>query len=138
MSDHAASSFIYSTLAGDATLNGLVGTKIYEAIAPPDAALPYVIFAEYSTREVLGMGANRLWADDMWIVRGVARQESYVTNPLKGIADRINALLHKSSGTDSYGTVWACVREERVRYPEIDEAGQQVRHLGGIYRIMAT
>lgn len=137
MSSQAGASFIYSVLANDATLGALVGTRVYEDIAPRDANLPYVVFQMYAPNDVVGVGANRLWTQDLWMIKVIARQLSY-KGDLQSAAKRVDALLHAADGSTVDGQVWACTREREVRYPETRDGGEQVRHLGGIYRILAS
>jgi hypothetical protein len=137
MSTQAGATFIYATLAADAALTAQVAGRIFEDVPLQDAPLPYVIFQSYAPTDVTSLGATRLWTNNLWIVKGVARTLQY-KGTVKTIADRIDAVLHAANGTTVDGTVWACTREREIRYPEQNEGGDQVRHLGGIYRIMAT
>lgn len=137
MSDFAGRVFIYSTLVADATMNGHVNGRIYEGIAPSSAAFPYVIFQEYAPNDVMGMGAVRLWRNDLWIVKVLDRTESFFGN-IKTIATRLDTVLHRGAGTNVEGVVWACTREQPLSQIESNEGGDQIRHLGGIYRILAT
>lgn len=56
---------IYSILAADVTVNGLVGTKIYPQVAPQSAALPMVVYEreESETYPVMGgtAGKQQTW-----------------------------------------------------------------------------
>lgn len=137
MSTQAGATFIYTTLAADSALNAVVTGRIYEDHAPDDAPLPFVIFQSYAPVDVTSLGAKRLWTNNLWIVKGIARTLEY-KGTLKTIADRIDAVLHAASGTTVDGSVWAVTREREIRYVERTEGGNQVRHLGGIYRVMAT
>ena len=54
-SAHAA---VYALLAGDATLAAIVGTRIYVARAPQDAALPYVVYEEAEAERVRSLSGD--------------------------------------------------------------------------------
>lgn len=138
MSAQADATFIYTILSADATLTGIVDTRIFEDTPPEEGIpLPYVIYQLYTPGDVMGVGAKRLWTNSLWTVKAIARQLSY-KGDLATAAGRIDALLHQAAGVTADGTVWASTREYELRYPEKTEANDQIRHLGGIYRIMAT
>lgn len=86
---------IYSLLSGDATLTGLVGSKIYPVKAPQKVNVPFVVFRENTTLPVN--------AKD-----GVASKElkqlqvdTYATSYLTAheIATAIRSILDNWSGT---------------------------------------
>jgi hypothetical protein len=74
----------------------------------------------------------------LYLVRGVAETQSYGP-PLATIAERIDALLHATpnGATNSYGIIWAAVSEQPYRLPETQN-GRNFRHLGRLFRIMAS
>jgi hypothetical protein len=135
---NAAEKWIYATLAADATLTGLVGTRIYRNRVPQDVTSPYpcVVFAYLSGRDRRGVGTWRAWSNTLYVVRGIDETENSL-GPLKTVADRIDAVLHGASGATSEGTVWAAVREEPYSLSEEGPGGRIFEHLGGIYRILA-
>lgn len=138
MSGQAGATFIATALKADAPLTAIVAGRVYEEMPPPgNSALPYVIFSLYAPGDVMGIGATRLWTNSLWTVKGVARTLSY-KGDLGAIAGRIDAVLHGAAGSTVDGIAWALWREREIRYPEQSDAGDQVRHLGGIYRVMAT
>lgn len=133
-----AKQWLRATLAADATLVALIGgagaPRIYDGPAPQDAVYPYVVFQPYTRgRDVSAIGEIRIWSELPYIVKAVHRAESYA-DPLKTIAERIDALLHRASGAVDGGQVIACVRTSPLEYPEV-KISVQHRHLGGIYRL---
>lgn len=127
--------WLYATLSADATLTGLVGTRIYLDQAPEGASFPFVVFQlQAAERDLVVIGGGRVWSSGLWLVRGVDKATSFTT--LKSIEARIDALLHAKSGSVTGGTVYECVREEPFRLTEVVDRVRYL-HLGGIYRIKA-
>ncbi len=131
-----ADQWLYATLHGDATIVAAVGDRIYADVAPLDAAYPFIVYNLRSAQDVAGVGAQRILSQLDYQVKAIAQGASY--QPIKAIAQRIDELLHRKSGTTTDGTVITAVRLEPVRYPETDaQSGVQYKHLGGIYRLQA-
>ncbi len=132
METHAAERWLGATLKADGQLAALVGTRIYNTRRPADAALPCVIFQlQTPGADFLGVGAVRIWTPLLYLVYGLAEQESYA-GVLASIAGRIDAVLHGQSGSNDAGTIWACVRQRPFRAPEVF-AGREYRKSGGFY-----
>lgn len=132
---NAADGWLYSVLSGDATLAGLVSTRVYGHIAPQEAAFPLVLFALQSSSDVQILGPNRIMTNMHYVVRGVTEGGSF-GGTLKTMAERIDAVLQAASGTVAAGQVFACVREQPFALVETVQ-GKQYRHLGGVYRLAA-
>jgi hypothetical protein len=126
--------WLYGVLSTDATLTGLVGSRIYSYVAPVNATYPLIIFQYQTGSDLMGVGPVRIWSDSVYVIKAINRMESYST--LKTIADRVDVLLHAESGSVTDGRVVGCVRERAYSMLELVDT-VQVRHLGGIYRIMA-
>lgn len=127
--------WLYATLSADAELVALVGSRIHAYEAPQGTAMPFVIYSYQGGHDVRGVGPGRIMVSALYQVKVVGQGTSVVG--LAPIADRLDALLQAASGTVTDGAVWACVREQPLAYPETDN-GVQYRHLGGLYRVMAT
>ena len=130
----AAERWLYATLTGDATLAGIVGTRVYGYIVPAGVPTPFVLW----TMPGAGNDRNtlngvRIWADMLYAVRLVDEVEDYI--PLEAGAAAIDAALHRASGSNVSGTIVSCVREAPFAMPELRESGPQLRHLGGLYRL---
>lgn len=132
----AAREWLYAKLAADATLTGIVGTRIYAELAPENATFPFVLVTEMSPgNDLRVVGTGRIWSEPLFLVQAVDQTASYTGN-IKTLATRIDAVLHGSSGPATDGTVWACVRERPFTMPETGPGGVQYRHLGGMYRVL--
>lgn len=127
--------WLNTVLAADTQLAAVVGTRIYADLAPDGAALPMVVYQMQSSRDLMALGSHRVWANTLYLVRGVAQTIAY-GGSLITIADRIDAALHAASGSTVEGVVYECVREGEFRLTETAN-GIQYRHLGGLYRILA-
>lgn len=125
--------WLHTTLSGDATLAGLVGTRIYDTIAPQNASVPLVVFQHQGSRDVRGATqATRVGTTGLWLVKAIAQGQSFA--PLETIEARIDALLHAASGSAASGTVIACTREAPFTLKE-EVDGVFFTHLGGLYRL---
>lgn len=137
-----AATWIYETLAGDATLVALIASApgrpgdpgIYDEKAEQGAAFPLVLFQDNNPEDVLGVGARRLMQSGEWLVRVVGQTRSYES--LVTIADRIDTLLHLQDGSVSGGAVEGCHRERPYRLA-YDVEGVEYREMGGFYYLYA-
>ncbi len=132
--------WLYGLLTADSELTTLVDSRVYSGAAPQGATLPYVIISHQSGRDVLGVGTTRIMSHLTYLVKAVGQCQSYVT--LEPIADAIDKTLHGASGevaglNGAGAELLACTRTMTVAYAELD-SGVQYRHLGGLYRIVAT
>src|SRR5690242_13267232 len=131
-----AETWIFQQLAGDSTLAALIGgathPRIYSDQAPQGAAYPYVAIAMLSDRSVLTQNGIRVMENIVYIVKAVEKTASYAD--ITSIANRLDALLHKQSGTVTGGLVLSCTRENIIRFPETKN-GVEYRHLGPQVRI---
>lgn len=129
-----ADEFLYNTLHGDAALMGLV-TNVYNSEGTQGIVIyPAVIFQFMSAVDYAAVGAARIWADMIYLVKVVGETADYAV--LGPAVARIDTLLHRASGTVADGTVWSCTREQPFRMPD-SLASKQYRHAGATYRIRA-
>lgn len=133
-----AANWIYGTLTADATIAGIVGTRVYRDFAPQGAAMPAIIYQFQSSEDLNTAGVNRIFTAHTVIVKAVDSTGSYGGN-LATLAGRIDALMHNVNarvtvGADS-GYVWAW-RIRPFNLAEVSD-GVQYRHFGGVYRVHA-
>lgn len=126
--------WLNDVLKADAALVAQVGTRIYDAVAPSGAAMPYVVYQYMAGRDIAGVGPHRIMTTFVYIVKVVKETNSFAS--LEAAANRIDAVLQAASGINVRGTVVACVREAPFEMVESLETGQY-RHLGGSYRFWA-
>lgn len=131
----AARQYLYGALHGDATLMALVHDVWPGGSAPEGTAFPFVVFQFMSGVPYAAVGAYRIWNNMVWLVKAVG--ETADISALDTIVARIDTLLQRGSGTPAAGTIWSCVQETTIEYPETI-SGKQYRHLGATYRLFAT
>lgn len=132
-------SWLYQTFANDATLQALtptIGTRIYLATAPVDAAYPFCTMQMLSGgNDLMGVGAVRIWANMLWLIKVITKGTS--TGAIEPIVNRIDALLHAKSGTVTNGVIHECVRERPFELPTVENGVAYVQ-LGAEWRIKAS
>ena len=130
----AVDEWLYQTLHGDVLLSSLAPGGVFADLAPPDSTLPAVVYSDQGGSDTVGVDATRILTSGLWLVRVIAETTSWQGN-LRAAADRVDAILHATSGAVSGVTVGKCFRESAHRL--VDTAhGRQYRHLGGFYRIV--
>jgi len=129
--------WLYTLLSCDTGLGGvntLVGGRIYAYQAPEGAVFPFVVYCRQAGHDVMGVGAARIMASEVYQVKVVGKAATVSFGTIKPIADRIDTLLQGASGTVVDGRVLSCVREQGISY--VENSGSDVySHLGGLYRI---
>lgn len=124
--------WLWGLLRYDATLQALVGSRVYADRAPLGATLPAVVFQQQAAVDVTtGPGVARIMTNTLYLVRGVAEGGSYT--PLLPVEARIDELLQGASGSPVGAQVLHCHREAPFRLVERTD-GIEIRHLGGLYR----
>ena len=93
---------LYGKLAGDTTLNALLGTpatgyshSIYFDEAPQIAGYPLVIFSRSSGVPTDTFGTPGAYETDVWLVKAVDR--SSTADTVEAIAARVQSLLNDAS-----------------------------------------
>ena len=116
--------WLYNTLTGDATLMAAV-TGVYADVAPPEADYPFVVTQAVAADDVLGVGSAYIMTTERYTVRVIGVD---TFSAIETAANRINTILHRTSGATATGSVLACVRESYDRITEVDG--------GKIYRVI--
>jgi hypothetical protein len=131
---------LYGKMAGDTTLNNLLGTpapgygkNIYHKSAPAGATFPYVVFEKQSGVPTEAFTRPSAFETDIWMIKAVDR--SSTADPAEAIADRLKALLNDSTLSISGGTLMYLRRQSDVEYPETVD-GMQYAHVGALYRLI--
>ena len=129
--------WLCSLLTGDAGTGGvktLTGGRIYAYQAPEGVAFPFVVYSRQAGHDVMGVGAARIMASEVYQVKVVGKGATVSFGTVKAIADRIDELLQGASGSVVDGQILSCVREQGISY--VENSGLDVySHLGGLYRI---
>jgi hypothetical protein len=121
---------IWSALAaGTALVAELGGTAIYQGLAPLEADPPFVEFHWQGGGDE-NLTPSRM-VNEVWTVKGVASTLAQAND----IADMVDALLNGATLTAAGWVNFWTAREGSMRYVEVDEEGEIVYHVGGMYRV---
>lgn len=128
--------WLTGVLSTNTALMTLASGVLVGTLAPVgNLHLPAVVFHNASTRDVLTGTGDLVDVSSLYLVKFVAATSSWA-DVLPG-AKLIHQLLQKANVTFPSGGNLTCVRENIHQVPE-EVAGQQYRHLGGVYRIRAS
>ena len=139
-------SWIASTLAANATITSLAGSRIYLEAAPTTVEVyPFIVYQMETAEDLRVVNGFRVWTDTVYIVKAIAQTSTYTD--MVDIGAAIDAALTSSvggsvsipnpGGAGTFdGMTFACIRERPFRLLEIDQ-GVAYRHVGGAYRIYA-
>lgn len=120
---------LYAQLATPATtLAGLVGTRVYNRLAPPTAALPFVVYQHQAGGDVNAEPVDRL--EILFLVKGLAG----TLGAAQDIDEAIRARLHNAALTITGWTCLSCMRDDEAQLVEVVN-GAPIFHVGALYRI---
>jgi hypothetical protein len=133
---------IYGKLAGDTTLNALLGTpptgyskSIYHRQAPDNAAYPFVVFNKQSGVPTEAFADPSALENDVWLIKAVDRSTS--ADASEAIAARVITLLNDASLSISGSTLLYLRRQSDVEYSEVQN-GVSYEHCGSLFRLVTT
>lgn len=132
---------IYGKLAGDSTLNGLLGTppsgwskSIFYGYAPDDAHYPFVVFNKQAGTPVYANASKPAYETDVWLIKAI--DQNSTADRAEAVSARLNALLTDGSLSIAGGdAVMWLRRESDIDYPEITDGVTYV-HSGSLYRLV--
>lgn len=131
---------VYGKLAGDTTLNNLLGAPptgyskaIFHHAAPPDASYPFVLFNKQSGTPTEALGDPSALETDTWLVKAVDRNTS--ADPAEAVAARVQTLLNDGALSISGATHLYLRRQADVEYEE-ETDGVRYQHVGAVYRLI--
>ena len=132
-----AEAWLTQKLSANATLTGLVNGQFYGYIAPSDATYPFIVFKFVpgsDTHDLVGLGGTRIQSRMLYSVEAVDDRNSF--NRIGAIAELVDQVLHKSSGSVTGGIVISCIRTAPLAGIDFDETtGAIYRALGGVFDI---
>jgi hypothetical protein len=133
---------IYGRMAGDTTLNALLGTpptgyakSIYHQEAPAGVGYPLVIFQRQTGRPTEAFGAPSAMENDVWLVKAVDHSTSADT--AEAVAARIQVLLNDAALSISGASLLYLRRQSDIEYPEVTD-GERYAHAGALYRLVTA
>jgi hypothetical protein len=131
---------VYGKLAGDTTLNNLLGTPaagyskaIYHNQAPAGATFPYVVFTKQSGVPTEAFGDPSAMDTEVWLVKAVDRAQSADT--AEAASARVTVLLNDSTLSISGATHLYLRRQSDVEFSEVTN-GVTYQHVGSLYRLV--
>jgi hypothetical protein len=135
----AAQSWLKDKLKADVTLMDMVTGVRYRSVET-DLRTPFIKIDRLDSSDLMVVGMYRVWANLTYLVRAVVQWEGggdlgwdEAWDRVQVIADRIDVVLHRTSGTSSTVNVGEVYREETFT-DETQESGDTYLHAGGIYR----
>jgi hypothetical protein len=133
---------VYGKLAGDTTLNALLGApptgyskSIFYQQAPSNAAYPFVVFAKQAGIPAEAFTDASAYETDTWLVKAVDRADS--ADVAESVSARCAVLLNDASLTISGASLLYLRRQSDLDYSELDE-GVRFVHVGSLYRLITT
>jgi hypothetical protein len=132
---------LYGKLAGDTTLNNLLGTpatgyskNIYYQVAPEGAAYPLIVFSKQAGTPTYTLKSGHAAIDtEVWMVKGVDRSDT--ADRADAIQSRLDTLLTDGALTISGASQLDLARQSDIDYLE-DDDGEVYRHAGSLYRLL--
>lgn len=131
---------IYGKLAGDSTLNALLGApvagmakSIYHNQAPEGAGFPFVILQKQTGTPTEAFGDPSALETDIWLVKAVDRNDT--ADAAENVAARIIVLLNDANLSIAGSTTLYCRRQSDVEYPEVIQ-GVFYYHVGSLFRLV--
>jgi hypothetical protein len=131
---------LYGRLAGDTTLNNLLGTPasgyskaIYHNAAPAGASFPYLVFNKQSGVPTEAFTDPSAMDTDIWLVKAIDRDTS--ATDAEAANERIQTLLNDATLSISGGTLLYLRRQSDVEFEELTD-GVRYQHVGSLYRLV--
>jgi hypothetical protein len=132
---------LYGKLAGDGTLNGLLGAPaegrakaIYFDYAPDGATYPFVVLNKQAGTPTYANVTKPAYESQVWQIKAIDQQTT--ADRADAVAVRLDALLNDGTLSIAGGdqVMWLR-RESDVSYSEI-ENGETFVHSGALYRLV--
>lgn len=133
---------VYGALAGDVTLNALLGTPatgfskaIYHREAPAGATPPFVIINKQAGTPTEAFGVPSALETDVWLVKAVDRSPS--ADAAEAVQSRIQTLLNDATLSISGRALHYLRRQSDVEYGETID-GVRYQHAGSLFRLVSS
>lgn len=124
--------WIYEQLHGDSALLAAAPGDVHWPIAPDATAPPFVTFQLQAATDLTTLNGVRIWADTLWLVKVTVKANA--ATALATILDRIDALLHRTSGLIGTARVYWSQREGLFSQPTTEQGILYLQE-GAFYRI---
>lgn len=130
--------WLRGVLAADTGPEGVwtvLGGRVRARRAAQGQPYPQLVLTVPAATDLLAVNGVRVWTDLMVDCKLIAEGDD--SDTASAVLARIDALLHRGSGTTVGGQVWACVRLFPFDYSEVVD-GREYLHLGSRYRLWVT
>lgn len=129
-----AEKWLYTQLANDGTIAGIVGTRIFAEVTPQEVTdLPVLIYQFVpGLPTIYGNGATIVWQKLMYRVKAITRAKTATS--LQTLIDRVCTVLHAQHGGVTGADIDYCVRRDPFRMVTV-ENGQMYQHLGYTFEL---
>lgn len=127
--------WIYQTLAADATVTSVVGTRIFAEEAPQQTAFPLIVFAHIGNVDSFRSGKNGRVNKAIWLVR-VVNLGSSVEGGSATVAERFDPLLLQQNVLTN-GTLINYVQHDQDHVRSDSEEGVPMTYLGSYYLVFS-
>ncbi|MGH2519756.1 MAG: tail completion protein gp17 [Chloroflexota bacterium] len=129
--------WLYTQLANDATMQGLVGNpaRVYAGLGPEGAPFPYLVYQYMAGPDVIATGGARVMTRALYTIKAVDKSSSFVT--CRTIMNQVETIIENQTGSTADTRILSCIREQPLELVETDSSGTVYRHLGGRFRIQA-
>lgn len=109
-----ADRWLYTQLTTDVQLSTALGGRVFVDMAPLGTQYPLAIMTFVAAQQVGTWSQDRVMDNELWQIAVWTNQNNY--SGIESIADRIRAVLHKTSGTGVIGCIFE--RQLRMMDPE--------------------
>lgn len=129
-----ANKWIYARLSGDATITGIVSTRIYARKAPKDATYPLIVYNYQAGTDAQGVGTARVLTQTVFQVKVICKGKPDAD--VHTVADQIDELIGKGIHELQNDVRISSRRESPIEFEEdTPNSDKSFYHLGGLYRL---
>ena len=133
---------LYGAMAGDTTLNGLLGAPasgyahaIYHAEIPADGSFPSVVFSKSAGTPTEAFHDPSAFENDVWLIKAVDENRS--ADIAESVADRVITLLNDAALSIAGSVLVYLRRQSDVEYAELVQ-GVTYFHVGSLFRVVTS
>lgn len=126
---------LFAKITGEPAVTSLLSdpNAVFDDVADNEAEYPLVVISKSSGRDVQAF-TKRAFRTQLWIVKAVVTDTT--SDPADDIDAALNTLLDRASLTITNSLLLGLWRESDIGMLE-EKNGEQYRHAGGLYRLIA-
>ena len=128
--------WMYARLTGDAQVMAVFGTRVYRKVIPQAASYPPSLVMQYMGGGTLAViNGIRIWSDMLFMIKATGTNGQY-TNLRNGM-DRVDALLHRATGSVTGAQIIWCEQVNEVPIEPVVYSGETYEQIAVMYRVKA-